>query len=213
MSPDVSTTGARPVCGGVTGLRGIRETGPVVHLPDRPTDPRPGPGAADGEDEGPDAASSALARARVVARGKGLRPGSRPAKRRAQDVPADRRRSDGRDFHTLSEEVDSFIAERGWGIDVAAGSVLGRWPQIVGPEVAGHCAPVSFEQGVLVVRAESTSWATQLRLLSSTLLTRLTDEAGEGVVTELRIVGPSAPSWSKGPRKVSDGRGPRDTYG
>ncbi len=160
-----------------------------------------------------DAAAASLARARAVARGKGLRPGSAPARRRAKDVPADRRRDDARDFHALGEEVQSFIAERGWGIDVAAGSVLGRWPQIVGPDIAEHCAPVSFEQGLLVVRAESTAWATQLRLLASSLLARLTSEAGEGVVTDLRIVGPSAPSWSRGPRKVSDGRGPRDTYG
>ncbi|MEO7069141.1 MAG: DciA family protein, partial [Nostocoides sp.] len=136
-----------------------------------------------------------------------------PARRRAKDVPLDRRTDAARDFHTLGEEVESFIAERGWAIDVAAGSVLGRWPQIVGPEIAQHCAPVSFEQGLLIVRAESTTWATQLRLLSSSLLTRLAAEAGEGVVTELRIVGPSAPSWSRGPRKISDGRGPRDTYG
>ncbi len=168
---------------------------------------------------GEDAAAGALARARRVARSKGLRPGSKPIRRR-EDVPADSRRStagpggrDGRDPHLLGDEVETFIAERGWGIDVAAGSVIGRWPSIVGPEVAAHCQPVSFELGLLVVRAESTAWATQLRLLSSSLLARLAEEAGEGVVTELRVVGPSARSWSHGPRVVSDGRGPRDTYG
>ena len=177
-----------------------------------PSEPPPA-GGDPSPDEVRDATAGALARARAVARGKGLRPGSKPARRRAKDVPAERRRDDARDFHLLGEEVETFIAERGWGIDVAAGAVLGRWPQIVGPEIAQHCAPVSFEQGRLVVRAESTAWATQLRLLASSLLGRLAAEAGEGVVTELRIVGPSAPSWSKGPSKVSDGRGPRDTYG
>ncbi|WP_083454733.1 DciA family protein, partial [Nostocoides japonicum] len=155
----------------------------------------------------------------AVARSKGLRPGSRPSRRR-QDVPADARHPvggrdprDGRDPHLLGEEVETFIAERGWEVDVAAGSVIGRWSAIVGPQIAQHCAPVSFELGVLVVRAESTAWATQLRLLASSLLARLAAEAGEGVVTELRIVGPSARSWTHGPRVVSDGRGPRDTYG
>ncbi|MEO7422193.1 MAG: DUF721 domain-containing protein, partial [Ornithinibacter sp.] len=28
-----------------------------------------------------------------------------------------------------------------------------------------------------------------------------------------KVVGPSAPSWSRGSRRVQDGRGPRDTYG
>ena len=36
---------------------------------------------------------------------------------------------------------------------------------------------------------------------------------GAAVVTELKVVGPSAPSWSRGRHRVQDGRGPRDTYG
>lgn len=186
--------------------------------PDRPVaggDAGVGGDEARAADEGRDAAADALARARAVARGKGLRPGSRPAKRRAKDLPADvraRGRSD-RDLHLLGDEVRDLIDQRGWQVDVAAGSVMGRWPQIVGPEVAAHSGPVAFELGVLTVRADSTAWATQLRLLSSTLMTRLAEEAGIGVVTELRVVGPGAPSWTRGPRTVSDGRGPRDTYG
>lgn len=161
-----------------------------------------------------DAAADSLARARAVARGKGLRPGSKPARRRTKDLPPDARRaSGGRDFTTLGDQVRHLIDERGWEVDVAAGSVMSRWPQIVGPEVAAHSEPVHFELGILTVRADSTSWATQLRLLSSTLMGRLADEAGEGVVTELKVVGPAARSWVRGPRKVSDGRGPRDTYG
>lgn len=162
------------------------------------------------------APASALARARAVARAKGLRPGVKPMRRRLKDLPADVRRGradSGRDPMLIGDEVDALIATRGWKVDVAAGSVMGRWPQIVGPELASHCHPVSFELGVLVVRAESTAWATQLRLLSSSLMARLEAEAGAGVVTELTVVGPSAPSWSRGPRRVSDGRGPRDTYG
>ena len=76
-----------------------------------------------------------------------------------------------------------------------------------------HCAPVEFRDGVLVVRADSSAWATQLRLLSSSLLTRLAADVGEGTVSEIKVVGPSAPSWSRGSRRVQDGRGPRDTYG
>ena len=95
----------------------------------------------------------------------------------------------------------------------AVGAVIGRWGEIVGPEIALHCAPLDFVGGVLTVRADSTAWATQLRLLSSSLLARLAQDVGEGTVTEIRVVGPGAPSWSRGQRRVQDGRGPRDTYG
>ena len=159
-----------------------------------------------------EAAAAALARARASARAKGLRPGLRP-RRRPKDVPVGQRHDGGRDPKLLGDQLDRFVVERGWVVDVAVGAVIGRWPQIVGAEVAQHCAPVDFVDGVLTVRADSTAWATQLRLLSSSLLSRLAQDVGEGTVVELRVVGPGAPSWSRGQRRVQDGRGPRDTYG
>jgi predicted nucleic acid-binding Zn ribbon protein len=119
---------------------------------------------------------------------------------------------DGRDPTLLGHQLDRLLAERGWQVDLAAGSVMGRWPQIVGAEVAAHVQPVSFQAGVLTLRADSTAWATQMRLLASMLLARIDEEAGAGTVTELKVHGPSAPSWSKGPRRAQ-GSGPRDTYG
>jgi predicted nucleic acid-binding Zn ribbon protein len=63
-----------------------------------------------------------------------------------------------------------------------------------------------------VVGTDSTAWATQIRLLAPTLLARLADELGAGVVRAVTVRGPSAPSWKKGLLAVR-GRGPRDTYG
>lgn len=191
--------------------------GPVDGASEAPGD---GPGDPVGDDstEGDAAAiaaSAALARARKAARDKGLRPGLRPL-RRHRPGPLGQQRSgtgrDGRDPALLGDQLDRFVADRGWQVDVAAGSVMGRWPQIVGPEVAEHVTPVEFRDGVLVLRADSTAWATQMRLLTSTLLGRLDEEAGVGTVTEIKVNGPSAPSWSRGLRRAK-GPGPRDTYG
>lgn len=164
------------------------------------------------------AAASALARAREAARAKGLRPGSRLTRKRRPmgeqggSAGSGRGACDARDPSLLGDQMDRLLLDRGWKVDVAVGSVMGRWPSIVGVEVAEHCTPVTFSDGVLIVRADSTAWATQLRLMSSTILTRLETEVGKEVVTELRVKGPSAPSWTRGPRK-STGPGPRDTYG
>lgn len=179
---------------------------------DEPAEPGAG---ADDTPPTPDlAASAALARARAAARDQGLRPGSRPVRRRRRgpDATYSGQAAGGRDPKLLGEQLDALLVDRGWNVDVSAGAVMGRWPAIVGPEVAQHCAPVSFEEGVLVVRADSTAWATQLRYMSSSLLGRIESETGAGVVVSLKVVGPSAPSWSRGPRRAS-GPGPRDTYG
>ena len=162
-------------------------------MPPRPPPPRsPGPGPP--------------RRRRGCGRGCGRAAGPRTC--RSASAPGA-----GRDPKLLGDQLDQFVTERGWVGDVAVGAVIGRWPQIVGPEIAQHCAPVDFVEGVLTVRADSTAWATQLRLLSSSLLARLAEDVGEGTVAELRVVGPGAPSWSRGQRRAQDGRGPRDTYG
>ena len=207
--PDDASTVSTPAQGEV----GVGEVG-VGHAgagADGPGADSEGMHAPDIVRDGP---AAALARARAAARAKGMRPG-KAGRRRRKDLPegAARILDDGRDPRLLGEELDVFLTERGWRGDVAVGSVIGRWAFIVGPEVAEHCQPTDFTDGVLTIRAESTAWATQLGLLSSTLQARLTEDVGEGVVTQIRIVGPSAPTWSKGALRVSKGRGPRDTYG
>lgn len=162
-------------------------------------------------DASPDAAAEALSRARAAARARGLRPGSAP--RRTPRTDAAGRPRVPRDPALISDVVERLVEDRGWVAEVEVGGVMGRWPQIVGAEVAANAHPESFADGVLVVRASSTAWATQLRLLSGTLLRRIAEETGPDAVVELRVLGPTAPSWSHGRRRVSDGRGPRDTYG
>lgn len=91
--------------------------------------------------------------------------------------------------------------------------MIGRWAAVVGPEVAAHCLPEGFEDGVLTVRADSTAWATQVRLLVPALLRRMAEEVGEGTVRTVVVRGPSAPSWRRGARVAPGSQGPRDTYG
>jgi predicted nucleic acid-binding Zn ribbon protein len=180
--------------------------------PDQPDEP----GEPDEAEAAATAAALALARARRAAVDKGLRPGLRPLRRRrSSDQPRGTPSTSGpdaRDPLLLGEQLEKFVSDRGWQVDVAVGSVIGRWPQIVGPDVAEHVQPVSFDSGVLTVRAVSTAWATQMRLLTSVLMGRLEQEVGAGTVTEIVVSGPSAPTWAKG-RRRAPGRGPRDTYG
>ena len=112
----------------------------------------------------------------------------------------------------LGAVIGRVSRQRGWDGPTAMGSVLAKWPMIVGEQVAEHCTIETFEGHKLVVRASSTAWAKQLQLLLPHIERRIEEEVGPGTVEQVIVRGPAAPSWKKGRLSVP-GRGPRDTYG
>ncbi|MGG5752501.1 DUF721 domain-containing protein [Zafaria sp. Z1313] len=190
---------------------------------------RPGPAAGRGQAFEPDevaeldAARAMVNRMREAAARRGeVRMDAARAQRAGERRAADRaaRRAgprgieydDGRDPQGIGTVFERMLRDRGWSSPVAVGSVLTEWDALVGGQVAAHCRPESFEGTTVVVRCDSTAWATQLRLLSNSLLKTFDEKLGPGVVTVIQVLGPSAPSWQKGRRRIA-GRGPRDTYG
>lgn len=119
---------------------------------------------------------------------------------------------DVRDPQAFGAATRDLAQSRGWSKQVAEGSVLGQWTIVVGADIADHATPTGLRDGVLTIAAESTAWATQLRMMQSQILAKIAAAVGDGVVTSVKILGPQAPSWKKGRYSVP-GRGPRDTYG
>ena len=103
-------------------------------------------------------------------------------------------------------------SDQGWETELRVHGVFSRWEAIVGREVAQHVTPESFADGRLVVRTDSTAWATQMKLLAADVVRRLNEVLGDETVRVIDVAGPRAPSWKKGRLRVK-GRGPRDTYG
>jgi predicted nucleic acid-binding Zn ribbon protein len=174
---------------------------------------------------GIDAAKEALARARAASSASGRAAGTGgPSRSRSgarRTTGSDRRSGpgpDGRDPMLLGSSVEKLLRERGWEQPTAAGGLTGRWAEIVGIDVAEHVQVETFEPApdgrglVLVLRADSTAWATTLQYMLPTLRTRIDAELGAGAVRDITVLGPAAPSWKHGKLRVQ-GRGPRDTYG
>ncbi|GAA3708842.1 DUF721 family protein [Gordonia hankookensis] len=164
-------------------------------------------------------ARQALEEARAAARAAGKSVGqgrSSPITGARRNVGRRRRWSgsgpDGRDPQPLGRLAGHIAKERGWQPHIGQGTLFGMWEQIVGADIAAHAQPTTLSDNVLHIQAESTAWATQLRYMQPTILAKIAAAVGDGMVTGLRITGPKAPSWRKGPRHIS-GRGPRDTYG
>ena len=123
-------------------------------------------------------------------------------------------RPDPRDPQGIQNVLRRVLGDLGWNAGMSAGRVLEEWDEIVGERIATHCRPVSFEDGVLVVSASSSAWASQLRMLTPQVITTIEEHVGSHVISELKVTGPAAAqrSWKKGRRTVT-WRGPRDTYG
>ena len=151
-------------------------------------------------------ATEALARARADAWARGDRP--QPTAGQRQSPSADPERTGATpdtplspswsarprrdDPELLNTALGALLSARGWQARAAVGSVFGNWPQIVGPQVAAHTTPDTFDQGELTVTADSDTWATQVRLLTPQILNRISEELGAGTVHHLRVRGPSS---------------------
>lgn len=119
---------------------------------------------------------------------------------------------DSRDPQLLGSATINLAKSRGWTGRVAEGSIFGQWQHVVGDQIADHATPTSLTDGVLTITAESTAWATQLRMVQAQILAKIAAAVGDGLVTSVKILGPTGPSWRHGRLHVP-GRGPRDTYG
>ncbi|MGH1526801.1 DUF721 domain-containing protein [Leifsonia sp. L25] len=134
------------------------------------------------------------------------------AGRREQGESLSRPFGAGRDPHGVGDVVDALAAQLGWTSALAQSDLLEGWRELAGEETAKHAVPDQITDGVLVVRCESTAWATQLRMMRSELLARIAERFPSADIQSIRFQGPDAPSWKRGPRSIP-GRGPRDTYG
>ncbi len=142
------------------------------------------------------------------------------ARRRANKFTRDRVQNKDRDIdrggeyqgpQLLNESLAELISERGWREKMKDSDLFVKWGELVGAEIADHVLPLSFANGVLTLAAESTAWATQIRLIDHQIQSALAQGGFE--VSEIVVKGPNAPSWKKGGWSVKGGRGPRDTYG
>lgn len=118
----------------------------------------------------------------------------------------------GRDPVTAGATLDALITDFKWSVEIGEADLFNSWSKIVGEDTAAKSLPESLEKGVLTVRCISTAWATQLRLLSPTILERIKTDFPTLEIVELKMLGPASPSFKRGRLSVP-GRGPRDTYG
>lgn len=110
--------------------------------------------------------------------------------------------------------VRDVIRHQGWGNQLAVARIMSDWDSLVGPHIAAHTTPEDFnqEQGILVIRCDSTPFTTNLRYMQSEMLKKIAASIGPNIVEELTILGPEIKRPVYGRLRIK-GRGPRDDFG
>ncbi|MGA0010457.1 MAG: DUF721 domain-containing protein, partial [Candidatus Nanopelagicales bacterium] len=143
-----------------------------------------------------DPARAALARARASTRAKASQ---RPPRRAVQY-------GDNRDPQTVDAVMQGWLRDHGYESQVGSGSLIARWPEIVGDQLADHVTPDSVRDTEggreLLLRADSTAWATQVRLMVPQIHGRIATLLGSGVVDRIKVMGPAPPKREMGSRRV-----------
>jgi predicted nucleic acid-binding Zn ribbon protein len=113
-----------------------------------------------------------------------MTPPSRPS---GPATPGDRpRRPPGRDGRgrsstgmvRIGDALGAVASHLGAGRAEVVGVVFGQWDDIVGPAVAAHVRPVRVDGVTLVVSADHSAWAKQMRHLAPNILGRIRDVCG-----------------------------------
>jgi predicted nucleic acid-binding Zn ribbon protein len=88
----------------------------------------------------------------------------------------------------LGQAVGEYLGRNGLAKRVDLASAVDRWAEVVGPQVAGATeAEAVTADGVLWIRVNSSSWASEISLMAPRLLARLNADR-TGKIRELRCV-------------------------
>ena len=89
----------------------------------------------------------------------------------------------------IGTSLDDVAAWLGAGSALGLGALYDRWDEIVGAPTAAHARPAGLRAGRLVIEVDHPAWATSLAHLETTVLRRVAEVAGPGLVAgiELRV--------------------------
>lgn len=88
----------------------------------------------------------------------------------------------------VPELLAALARRKGWGRRLEGARIHECWEEIAGEQLAAHAEPIRLHGGVLILRAESPAWATQVRYLTAELVRRANEILGEGQVSSVQVV-------------------------
>lgn len=93
--------------------------------------------------------------------------------------------------------VEDLFKARGLESKLVEHRLMQAWPQIVGPQIAAHAAPIEVRANTLRVVVDSSTWLHELTLLKPILIEKLRRSSGGAIVRDVLFTIGEPPSVSR----------------
>jgi predicted nucleic acid-binding Zn ribbon protein len=90
----------------------------------------------------------------------------------------------------ISSIIGRQLASLGLAGKIKQASVEHLWPEMVGPEIAGHTRVLKIDAGRLIVSVDSPVWRQELMYQRDAFIARLNQELEEEIISDIMFTGP-----------------------
>lgn len=97
----------------------------------------------------------------------------------------------GRDPNAFFGVLENFASTNRWNKQLSIAKLRSSWGSVVGTNIAQHCEISQIVNDVLIIRAQSTVWATQLSYLLPQLKKKINQNLSDIEIKEIKVIGPT----------------------
>ncbi len=83
--------------------------------------------------------------------------------------------------------LDDLIEDKGWEEKIEEANIPKLWEEAVGESIAESCKAVSLKDGVLIVETESSTWRSELKFRSESIIKSLNEKIGKNIIKSIKF--------------------------
>lgn len=83
--------------------------------------------------------------------------------------------------------LSDLIESKGWSDKIDEGRLPDIWDEVVGGYIAKASKVRKFENGVLFISTDSSTWRSEIKLMAPMLIEKLNEKIGKNLIKELKV--------------------------
>jgi len=88
---------------------------------------------------------------------------------------------------TVKSLLNQLIETKGWEEKLDEAKLPEIWLEVAGEKISKYAKTGKFEDGVLTILTESSTWRSELKLRTDEIIKKLNDKLGKEVIKSLKI--------------------------